>query len=144
MQLCIKAKHTKQELQWEYLDLHRIRRLAMVTCGYNKSLQDYYNAQQYVEFKIEDLPYTLMASYFYPELMCHCDDSGYYAYRNKTVDTFQHVGNIRKLNKELKKLTEFDFNGKNCNEKDLNCLKEFYEIVSAECKSSKYPKLEFC
>lgn len=153
MGLTIYAKHTKKSISWNYGILHRIRKLALISCGISfdtinifQTFRDkvkVWEIKEKANITCNDLYRLQLAGYYYPELLFHSDCSGYYSCKNKNNDKFMYTGNIKKLYNELKMLKEHDFDTEECSEGMKQCLNDFYELVKEECESSKYAKIEF-
>ena len=155
MGLTIYTKHTDKEIHWGYHTLHIVRDFALQSCGVNKELCRIIRScnsgnVDIVRFLIayhpdiqitsKDFGGMQMAGFLYPNLLFHSDCDGDYTYRGRVMsDDYWYKGNIKQLKNELENLLEWSENIENNNAKRFT--KELYDLVKAECDSSKYPRI---
>ena len=158
MGLAIYTTHTDKDIHWGYHTLHIVRDLALQSCGVNKELcsiiRSCYSSKvdivrflmayhPEIEIKSSDFAGMQLAGYYYPNLLFHSDCEGDYTYRGRVMtDKYWQRGNIKQLKNELENLLESSEDIDNNSAKQFT--QEFYDLVKAECESSKYPRIYFC
>ena len=158
MGLSIYTTHTDKYISWGYHTLHIVRDLALQSCGVNKELcsiiRSCYSGKvdivrflmayhPEIEIKSGDFGGMQMAGFLYPNLLFHSDCEGDYTYRGRVMtDKYWQRGNIKQLKKELEDLLERSEDIDNNSAKQFT--QELYDLVKAECESSKYPRIYFC
>lgn len=158
MGLAIYTTHTDKDIHWGYHTLHIIRDFALQSCGVNKELcsiiRSCYSGNvdivrflmayhPEIEIKSSDFSGMQIAGFLYPNLLFHSDCEGDYTYRGRVMSgKYWHKGNIKQLKNELECLLENSEHIENDNGKKFT--QELYDLVKAECDSSKYPRIYFC
>lgn len=156
--LAIYTTHTDKDIHWGYHTLHIVRDLALQSCGVNKELCSiirscYSGKVDIVRFLMayhpeiqitsNDFSGMQLAGYYYPNLLFHSDCEGDYTYRGRVMTgNYWHTGNVKQLKNELELLLKESKDIDNDSAKELT--QELYDLVKAECDSSKYPRIYFC